>query len=165
MTLGCHNIIIEIALMLIHVVGPGSKTFSHLSLGIPRIPPGVCPLPRPNGIGCCYRIAMQLSTDLVRLVGGWRPGSALVLLLLSLVPFVRLVATDDCSQLGAATLFLCRFLSFKQLLMLHICIIYVYIYRYIHDYIRMIMYMYTCHAICLHGHFTKGWLRGWEQPN
>ena len=151
--------------MLIHVVGPGSRTFSHLSLGIPRIPPGVCPLPRPNGIGCCYRIAMQLSTDLVRLVAGWRPGSALVLLLLSLVHFVQLVATDDCSQLGAATLFLCRFLSFKQLLMLHICIIYVYIYRYIHDYIRMIMYMYTCHAICLHGHFTKGWLRGWEQPN
>lgn len=47
---------------------------------------------------------MQLSTDLVRLVAGWRPGSALVLLLLSLVHFVQLVATDDCSQLGAATL-------------------------------------------------------------
>jgi hypothetical protein len=73
---------------------------------------------------------MQLSTDLV---AGWRPGSALVLLLLSLVHFVQLIATDDCSQLGAATLFLCRFLSFKQLLMLHICITYI-IYAYIDIY-------------------------------
>lgn len=142
MTLDCHNIIIEIAFMLIHVVGPGSRTFSHLS--------------------CCYRIAMQLSTDLV---AAWRPGSALVLLLLSLAHFVQLIATDDCSQLGAATLFLCRFLSFKQLLMLHICIIYVYIdisrlYTYDYGYVYM-----SCHMLSLHGHFAKGWLRGWEQPN
>ena len=121
--------------MLIHIVGPGSRTFSHLSFGIS---PGVCPLPWPNRIGC-YRIAMQLSTDLV---AGWRPGSALVLLiLLCLVHIVQLVATDDCSQLGAPTLFLCRFLSFKQLLRERERERDIYIYTYIHI-------LYSCiHAV------------------